>query len=80
MKLKTRILLILLTAFAGVCQTGIAQPEIVWDTAFGSSNIYNFGTSRPASDGGIVYCCFKTYGANLYSPWIVKFDANGKCL
>lgn len=78
MKLKTRILLILLTAFAGICQTGIAQPEIIWDTAFGSSYLYNFGTSRPTSDGGIVYCCFKMHGAIIYNPWIVKFDAGGK--
>jgi hypothetical protein len=78
MKLNFRILLILLTAFTGVCQTGIAQPEIVWDTAFGSSYIYNSGISKPTSDGGIVYCCFKMHGATIFSPWIVKFDAGGK--
>ena len=76
MKLKTKILLILLTAFAGFCQTGIAQPEIVWDTTFGSSNLYNFGKSRPTSDGGVVYGCFNIQGG--YRPWIVKFDAGGK--
>lgn len=78
MKLKPLILLIAMVAFAGICQTGIAQPEILWDTAFGSSYLYNSGTSRPTSDGGIVYCCFKMHGATIYSPWIVKFDADGK--
>jgi hypothetical protein len=78
MKADYRFGLILLTAFTGACQTGIAQPEIVWDTVFGSSYIYNSGISRPTSDGGIVYCCFKMHGATVYSPWIVKFDAGGK--
>jgi hypothetical protein len=70
--------LILFTVFSGICQSGLSQPEIIWDTAFGSSYIYNFGISRPTVDGGIVFCCFKVHGATIFSPWIVKFDSGGK--
>jgi hypothetical protein len=78
MKANFRCTLILWIVLTGIGKSCFAQPEIVWDTAFGSSSIYNFGTSKPTSDGGIVYSCSKIHGANLYSPWIVKFDAYGK--
>jgi hypothetical protein len=68
---------ILFSCFISLQPVAWSQPEILWDSAFGTSNLYNFGVSQITADDGIVFEGLKTEGPGILKLWIRKYDAAG---
>ena len=54
MKIRIPFLYLITIGHIMLTRSAVVQPSIQWDTAVGTSNIFNFGISLPTADGGIL--------------------------